>query len=109
MMELDDVGRLKYSLESERLVAMLKPRRSSGKVGMMGQGSGGHKKLFYSFNLDDHIPSDHLLRGIGPWGLTSCFHRHVTVDAVSSLEFLSSATNARRSSVKTTRLVQRSA
>src|SRR5712672_77644 len=31
---------------------------------MMGQQSGGHKQLFYSFNLDDHIPSDHLLRGI---------------------------------------------
>ena len=31
---------------------------------MMGQGSGGQKKLFYSFNLDDHVPGDHLLRGI---------------------------------------------
>ena len=31
---------------------------------MMGQGSGGQKKLFYSFNLDDHVPVDHLLRGI---------------------------------------------
>jgi transposase len=31
---------------------------------MMGQGSGGQKKLFYSFNLDDHVPADHLLRGI---------------------------------------------
>ena len=31
---------------------------------MMGQQSGGDKQLFYSFNLDDHIPSDHLLRGI---------------------------------------------
>ncbi len=31
---------------------------------MMGQQRGGQKKLFYSFNLDDHIPSDHLLRGI---------------------------------------------
>jgi transposase len=31
---------------------------------MMGQRSGGHKRLFYSFNLDDHVPSDHLLRGI---------------------------------------------
>src|SRR6266480_2467712 len=31
---------------------------------MMGQGSGGHRRLFYSFNLDDHIPADHLLRGI---------------------------------------------
>ena len=31
---------------------------------MMGQGSGGQKPLFYSFNLDDHVPADHLLRGI---------------------------------------------
>jgi transposase len=31
---------------------------------MMGQGSGGHKQLFYSFSLDDHVPFDHLLRGI---------------------------------------------
>jgi transposase len=30
----------------------------------MGQQSGGHKQLFYSFNLDDHVPSDHLLRGV---------------------------------------------
>ena len=31
---------------------------------MMGQGSGGQKQLFYSFNLDDHVPAYHLLRGI---------------------------------------------
>ena len=31
---------------------------------MMGQGSGGQKPLFYSFKLDDHVPADHLLRGI---------------------------------------------
>jgi transposase len=31
---------------------------------MMGRRSGGHRQLFYSFNLDDHVPSDHLLRGI---------------------------------------------
>jgi transposase len=31
---------------------------------MMGQGSGGQKQLFYSFNLEDHVPVDHLLRGI---------------------------------------------
>ena len=31
---------------------------------MMGQGSGGQKQLFYSFNLEDHVPADHLLRGI---------------------------------------------
>jgi transposase len=31
---------------------------------MMGQGSGGHRQLFYAFNLDDHVPADHLLRGL---------------------------------------------
>src|SRR5512139_3038475 len=31
---------------------------------MMGHQTGGQKKLFYSFNLDDHVPADHLLRGI---------------------------------------------
>src|SRR5438093_2071253 len=31
---------------------------------MMGQQGGGQDRLFYSFNLNDHIPSDHLLRGV---------------------------------------------
>jgi transposase len=31
---------------------------------MMGHQTGGQKELFYSFNLDDHVPADHLLRGI---------------------------------------------
>lgn len=31
---------------------------------MMGQQGGGQDKLFYSFNLDDHVPRTHLLRGI---------------------------------------------
>jgi len=31
---------------------------------MMGQGTNGQKPLFYSFKLDDHVPADHLLRGI---------------------------------------------
>jgi transposase len=31
---------------------------------MMGHQTGGQEKLFYSFNLDDHVPADHLLRGI---------------------------------------------
>ena len=31
---------------------------------MMGQRMGEQRKLFYSFNLDDHVPADHLLRGI---------------------------------------------
>src|SRR5271155_4125085 len=31
---------------------------------MMGQHSGNQDRLFYSFNLDDHVPANHLLRGI---------------------------------------------
>jgi transposase len=32
---------------------------------MMGQqGAAGQDRLFYSFNLDDHVPQDHLLRGV---------------------------------------------
>lgn len=31
---------------------------------MMGQSGGAQEQLFYSFNLDDHVPVDHLLRGI---------------------------------------------
>jgi transposase len=31
---------------------------------MMGQQSGTQKPLFYAFNLDEHVPADHLLRGI---------------------------------------------
>ena len=31
---------------------------------MMGQLSSGQDRLFYSFNLEDHIPANHLLRSI---------------------------------------------
>jgi transposase len=31
---------------------------------MMGKGRGDQSPLFYSFNLNEHIPADHLLRGI---------------------------------------------
>ena len=31
---------------------------------MMGSQMSGQERLFYSFNLDDHIPSNHLLRGV---------------------------------------------
>jgi hypothetical protein len=31
---------------------------------MMGQQPGGQKPLFYALNLDEHVPSDHLLRDI---------------------------------------------
>ena len=31
---------------------------------MMGQHTGGQERLFYTFNIEDHIPPNHLLRGI---------------------------------------------
>jgi transposase len=31
---------------------------------MMGSQVGGQERLFYSFNLEDHVPRNHLLRGI---------------------------------------------
>jgi len=31
---------------------------------MMGQQTGVQDRLFYSFNLDDHVPPTHLLFGI---------------------------------------------
>jgi transposase len=31
---------------------------------MMGSQDAGQAPLFYAFNLEDHIPCDHLLRGI---------------------------------------------
>jgi transposase len=34
------------------------------RCGMMGQQGGGQDRLFYSFNLDEHVAPDHLLRGI---------------------------------------------
>ena len=37
---------------------------SDGVSAMMGQRGGSQDRLFYSFNLDDHVPRDHLLRGI---------------------------------------------
>jgi len=30
----------------------------------MGQLPGGQQRLFYSFNLEDHVPPQHLLRSI---------------------------------------------
>src|SRR5216117_4069446 len=44
---------------------------------MMGQRRGGQKQLFYSFNLDDHVPSDHLLRGIDHFLDLGDLHQHL--------------------------------
>ena len=44
---------------------------------MMGQRGGGQDQLFYSFNLNDHIPQDHLLRGIDQFLDLSELRRHL--------------------------------
>jgi len=31
---------------------------------MMGQRQSGQERLFYCFNLEEHVPQNHLLRGI---------------------------------------------
>ena len=35
-----------------------------GEQQTIGQNSGNQNRLFYSFNLDDHVPADHLLRRV---------------------------------------------
>ena len=45
---------------------------------MMGQQSGGQERLFYSFNLEDHVPADHLLRGIDQCLDLSELRQHLT-------------------------------
>ena len=45
---------------------------------MMGQQAGGQERLFYSFNLEDHVPADHLLRGIDQCLDLSKLRQHLT-------------------------------
>lgn len=44
---------------------------------MMGQLSSGQARLFYSFNLEDHIPANHLLRSIDPCLYLSDLHHYL--------------------------------
>ena len=44
---------------------------------MMGRQSEGQRPLFYSFSLDDHVPANHLLRGIDAFLDLSELHRHL--------------------------------
>jgi len=44
---------------------------------MMGQQGGCQDRLFYSFNLDDHVPQDHLLRGIDRFVDLNELRRHL--------------------------------
>ena len=45
---------------------------------MMGHQSDSQDKLFYSFNLDDHVPQNHLLRGINQFLDLSDLRQHLT-------------------------------
>ena len=54
---------LKKSFENVRLLDMLRARRSTGRRGNDGTTARGQKQKFYSSNLGDRVPSDHLLRG----------------------------------------------
>jgi len=45
---------------------------------MMGRQASGQGRLFYAFNLEDHVPADHLLRGIDQCLDLSELHQHLT-------------------------------
>ncbi len=45
---------------------------------MMGQQASVQERLFYSFNLEDHVPADHLLRGIDQCLDLSELRQHLT-------------------------------
>src|ERR1700688_545630 len=44
---------------------------------MMGQRSGKQDRLFYSFNLDEHVPADHMLRSIDRYLDLTDLHQHL--------------------------------
>src|SRR5277367_3892251 len=44
---------------------------------MMGQRSGKQDRLFYSFNLDGHVPADHMLRSIDRYLDLADLHQHL--------------------------------
>lgn len=45
---------------------------------MMGQHSADQERLFYSFNLDEHVPADHLLRAINRFLDLADLRQHLT-------------------------------
>jgi transposase len=45
---------------------------------MMGFQSDSQERLFYSFNLEDHIPKNHLLRGIDQYLDLSSLRHHLS-------------------------------
>ena len=51
--------------------------RFRGNVEMMGRQCSGQDRLFYSFNLEAHVPSNHLLRGIDQFLDLGELHQHL--------------------------------
>ena len=45
---------------------------------MMGRQQAAQAPLFYAFNLDDHVPANHLLRGIDQFLDLSDLHAHLS-------------------------------
>ncbi len=45
---------------------------------MMGSQADNQERLFYSFNLEDHVPQNHLLRGINQYLDLSSLRQHLT-------------------------------
>jgi hypothetical protein len=46
------------------MLGILEDIKRRERIVMMGRLDTGQDKLFYSFNLDNHVPCEHLLRGI---------------------------------------------
>ena len=44
---------------------------------MMGRQATGREQLFYTFSMEDHVPEDHLLRGIHHFLDLSAFRQHL--------------------------------
>jgi len=52
---------------------------STGTNAMMGRSGGAQEHLFYSFNLDDHVSADHLLRGTDRFLDLNDLRRHLSL------------------------------
>ncbi len=44
---------------------------------MMGRQETGREQLFYTFSMEDHVPEDHLLRGVHKFLDLSSFRQHL--------------------------------
>ena len=60
---------------------------------MMGQRGVSQDRLFYSFNLDDHVPRSHLLRGIDRFFGTSASYAIISLRSTATRGVLRSPPN----------------